>query len=158
MTWRPFGVSATIVDMRFGLPDTLTVYASGRCVSLPSVSTDNSRRWSWPNEWSAYRVPVPGAYARDLAVPLRPSTGFPVGQTSSSVSRPSSPTAKLDTELSPPFVVNRKRRSGERMTLPAPSKAFGELSWPLVGLNVPEPSPPVETRSTSSIPPFAERR
>src|SRR5712692_9425054 len=29
-TWRPFGVIATIVDMRLGLPDTFTVYRSGR--------------------------------------------------------------------------------------------------------------------------------
>ena len=69
-----------------------------------------------------------GAKASDLAVPLFPSTGFPVGSQSKSVSRPSSATAKLDTELSPPFVVNRNRRSGERITLPAPSKEFGALS------------------------------
>jgi hypothetical protein len=43
------------------------------------------------------------------------------------------------------------------MTLPAPSKAFGALSWPLVGLNSPDPAPPVATRSTSSIAPFADR-
>src|SRR5713226_1724669 len=134
--------------MRLSLPDTFTVYRSGRGVSLPSASTDHSRRWSCPSEWSAYRVLVSGAYASDLAVPLRPSTGFPVGQVERSVSRPSSPTAKLETELSPPLVVNRKRRSGERMTLAAPSNAFGALSWPLVGLNVPDPAPPVETRST----------
>ena len=54
---------------------------------------------------------------------------FPVGLTSSNVSRPSSPTVKLETELSPPLVANRKRRSGVRITLPAPSKSFGRLVW-----------------------------
>jgi hypothetical protein len=32
------------------------------------------------------------------------------------------------------------------------------LTWPLIGLNSPEPAPPVEVRSTSVIRPFAERR
>jgi hypothetical protein len=63
-----------------------------------------------------------------LAVPLLPSTGFPVGLQSTSVSPPSSFTRKLETELSPPLVVNKNRRSGVRMMLPAPSKAFGALS------------------------------
>ena len=67
-------------------------------------------------------------------VPLRPVTVCPVRLTSIRVSLPSSPTPKLDTELSPPLVVNRKRRSGLRMTLRAPSKAFGALSCPLIGL------------------------
>ena len=35
------------------------------------------------------------------------------------------------------------------MTLCASSKAFGALSWPLIGLNTPEPAPPVDIRSTS---------
>src|SRR5260370_37038040 len=98
-----------------------------------------------------------GQYASDLAVPLFPSTAFPVGLVSISVSLPWSPTAKLETELSPPFVVNRKRRSGERITLPAPSKAFGALLWPLIGLKVPDPAGAVKTRSTSVNVPFAER-
>src|SRR5260370_23699729 len=96
-------------------------------------------------------------YASDLAVPLFPSTAFPVGLTSSSVSRPSWLTLKLETQLSPPLVVNRNRRSGERITLPAPSKAFGALLWPLIGLKVPDPAAPVKTRSTSVNVPFAER-
>src|SRR5215510_15953471 len=98
-----------------------------------------------------------GRYASDLAVPLLPSVAFPVGLRSISLIRPWSPTAKLDTELSPPFVANRHLRSGERMTLPAPSNALGALSWPLIGLYVPEPFPPVATRSTSVSVPLAER-
>ena len=73
-------------------------------------------------------MPFEAAKASDLAVPLFPSTGFPVGLQSSNVSRPSAATAKLYTELSPPLVANRKCRSGDRMTLAAPSKAFGALS------------------------------
>src|SRR5215813_1052186 len=103
-------------------------------------------------------MPLEAQYARDLAVPLLPSTGFPVLLQSRRVSRPSSPTAKHETELSPPFVVNRKRRSLLRMTLPAPSKAFGALSCPLIGLKTPDPAPPVAVRSTSLISPFANRR
>src|SRR5246127_4417909 len=98
-----------------------------------------------------------GQYARDLAVPLFPSTAFPVGLVSIRVSLPWSPTAKLETELFPPFVVKRNRQSGLRMTLPAPSKELGALSWPLIGLKVPEPAPPVATRSTSVSVPLAER-
>src|ERR1700731_836888 len=99
-----------------------------------------------------------GEYASDLAVPLFPSTAFPVGLVSISLSSPWSPTAKLETELSPPFVANRNQRSGDRMTLPAPSKELGALSWPLIGLNVPEPRPPVATCSISVSVPFADRR
>src|SRR5215831_9896222 len=98
-----------------------------------------------------------GQYASDLAVPLFPSTAFPVGLLSICLSRPWSPMAKLETELSPPFVANRNLRSGERMTLPAPSKELGALSWPLIGLKVPEPAPPVATRSTSVSAPLEER-
>ena len=79
-------------------------------------------------------MPFEGEYASDLAVPLFPSTAFPVGLVSIRVSLPLSPTAKLETELSPPFVANRNLRSGERMTLAAPSKELGALSWPLIGL------------------------
>src|SRR5262245_4088640 len=103
-------------------------------------------------------MPFEDEKASDLAVQLFPSTAFPVGLRSSSFRRPSSATAKLDTELSPPFVVKRKRRSGDRITLPAPSKAFGALSWPLIGLNVPDPAPPVETRSISVSLPSSPRR
>src|SRR5215475_9164905 len=103
-------------------------------------------------------MPFEGEKASDLAVPLFPSTGLPVGLRSSSLSRPSSATAKLETELSPPFVVKRNRRSGERITLPAPSKALGALSWPLIGLNVPEPAPPVAMRSLSVRVPLADLR
>src|SRR5215471_10309357 len=110
------GEIATMVDTRLGLSWVFTVYRSGRGVSLPSPLTDISRTWSGPNECSTRSVPLEGAYASDLAVPLRPSTGFPVGLTSSSVSRPSSPTRKLETQLSPPLVVNRKRQSGVRIT------------------------------------------
>src|ERR1700747_2716823 len=98
-----------------------------------------------------------GQYARDLAVPLFPSTAFPVGLVSIRLSPPWSPTAKLETELSPPFVANSNLRSGDRMTLAAPSKEFGALACPLIGLKVPEPAPPVATRSTSVSVPFAER-
>jgi hypothetical protein len=49
------------------------------------------------------------------------------------------------------FKLFRFRRRG------APSKAFGALSWPLIGLNSPEPAPPVGMRSTSVIMPFADR-
>src|SRR5262245_40287611 len=101
-------------------------------------------------------MPLDEAYAKDLAVPLFPMTVFPVGLTSSRVRRPSLSTLKLDTELSPPFVAKRNRRSGERMTLPAPSNAFGALSWPLIGLNVPDPAPPVATRSISVRAPPAD--
>src|ERR1700745_2936033 len=98
-------------------------------------------------------MPFEGQYASDLAVPLFPSTAFPVGFVSISVSLPWSPTAKLETELFPRLLANRNCRSGERMTLPAPSKELGALSWPLIGLKVPEPAPPVATRSTSwSVP------
>src|SRR5262250_3248185 len=103
-------------------------------------------------------MPFEAEKASDLAVPLLPSTGFPVGLRSSSFSRPSSATAKLDTELSPPFVVKRKRRSGERISLPAPSKALGALSWPLIRLYVPDPAPHVETRSISLSLPSSPRR
>src|ERR1700739_2675279 len=102
-------------------------------------------------------MPLEGEYASDLAVPLFPSTAFPVGFVSIGLSRPCSPTAKLDTDLPPPFVQNRNLRSGERMTLPAPSKELGALSCPLIGLKVPEPAPPVTTRSTSVRVPLAER-
>src|SRR6185436_4076280 len=99
-----------------------------------------------------------GECASDFAVPLFPSTAFPLGLVSISVSLPWSPTAKLETELSPPLVANRNLRSGERMTLLAPSKELGALSWPLIGLNVPEPRPPVAIRSISVRVPFADRR
>lgn len=56
---------------------------------------------------------------------------------SNNVSRPSLSTLKLETELSPPLVVKRNRQSGLSTTLPAPSKAFGALSCPLIGLKVP---------------------
>src|SRR6266702_4383831 len=98
-----------------------------------------------------------GEYASDLAVPLFPSTAVPVGLVSISVSLPWSPTAKLETELSSPFVANRNLRSDDRMTLLAPSKELGALSWPLIGLKVPEPAPPVATRSTSLSEVLAER-
>src|SRR5215472_14351319 len=98
-----------------------------------------------------------GEYASDLAVPLFPFTALPVGLVSIRLSLPLSPTAKLETELSPPFVANRHLRSGERITLAAPSKELGALSWPLIGLKVPEPAPPVATRSTSVSVPLAER-
>src|SRR6476661_3427986 len=98
-----------------------------------------------------------GEYASDLAVPLFPSTSFPVGLVSISASLPWVPTAKLETELSPPFVANRNLRSGDRMTLQAPSKELGALDCPLIGLKVPEPAPPVATRSTSVSVPFADR-
>src|ERR1700745_3242165 len=97
-----------------------------------------------------------GEYANDLAVPLFPAIAFPVGLVSISLSLPWSPTAKLENELSPPFVANRNLRSGDRMTLLAPSKEFGALSWPLIGLKVPEPAPPVATRSTSVTVPFED--
>src|SRR5262249_41801442 len=135
---RPLGAATTMVDTRLGLSCVLTVYRSGRSVSLPASSTDIRRTWSGPNEWSTYRVPEAGAHASAFAVPLLPSTGFPVASAWTSVSRPLSSQRKLETELSPPFVANRKRLSGERITLAAPSNAFGALSWPLIGLNVPE--------------------
>src|SRR5580704_9539433 len=103
-------------------------------------------------------MPLDGEYASDLAVPLFPSTAFPVGLVSIRVSLPWSSTLKLETELSPPFVANRYLRSGEMMTLPAPSKELGALTWPLMGLNVPDPAPPVATLSTSVSVPFADRR
>src|SRR5215510_853931 len=103
-------------------------------------------------------MPLEGRKASDLAVPLLPSMGFPVALTSSNASRPSLSRLKLETELSPPFVVNRYRRSAVRITLPAPSKEFGALSWPLIGLNVPEPAPPVGTRSTSVRVPLVDQR
>src|SRR5262249_1257980 len=109
-------------------------------------------------EWSTYSVERAGAYARDFAVPLLPSTGFPVGCTWTSVSPPFSPQRKLETELSPPLVVKRKRLSGERITLAAPSKEFGALSWRRIGLTGRGPRPPVAMRSTSSRTPFADRR
>jgi len=59
-------------------------------------------------------------------VPLRPSTGSPSAGVEER-ERPSSPTAKLETVLSPPLVVNNKRRSGERMTLPAPRRRLAAL-------------------------------
>src|SRR5580693_3071682 len=102
-------------------------------------------------------MPLDGEYASDLAVPLFPSTAFPVGLVSISLRLPWSPTTKLETELFPPFVTNRNFRSGERMTLAAPSKELGALSCPLMGLKVPEPAPPVETRSTSVRVPLTER-
>jgi hypothetical protein len=54
-------------------------------------------------------VLLAGAYASDFAAPLRPVTTLPVRLTSISVSLPSAPTLKLDTELSPPLVANRNR-------------------------------------------------
>src|SRR5258708_32107880 len=95
-------------------------------------------------------MPFEGEYTSDLAVPLFPSTAFPVGLVSISVSLPRSPTAKLETELSPPLVANRNLRSGDRMTLPAPSKGLGALSWPLIGLKGPQPAPPAGARSPSA--------
>src|ERR1700756_2078803 len=102
-------------------------------------------------------MPFEGEYASDLAVPLFPSIALPVGLVSISVSLPGPPPAKLEPELPPPFVANRNLRSGERITLAAPSKELGALSWPLIGLKVPEPAPPVATRSTSVSVPLAER-
>src|ERR1700739_1374119 len=61
-----------------------------------------------------------GEYASDLAVPLFPSTVFPVGLVSISLSLPWSPTAKLETELSPPFVANSNLQSGDSTTRPGP--------------------------------------
>src|SRR5262249_4125007 len=101
---RPPGATTTMVETRLGLSCVLTVYRSGRSVSLPAPSTEIRRTWSGPNEWSTYSVEEPGAYARDFAVPLLPSTGFPVGCTWTSVSPPFSPQRKLETELSPPLV------------------------------------------------------
>src|SRR6202040_2876541 len=97
-----------------------------------------------------------GEYGSHFAVPLFPCTALPVGLVSISVSLPWSPTLKLEAELSPPFVANRNRLSAERITLPAPSKAFGALSWLLIGLYTPEPAPPVATRSTSVSVPFVD--
>src|SRR5262245_17135818 len=99
-----------------------------------------------------------GEYASDLAVPLFPFTALPVGLVSIRLSLPWPSTAKLETELSPPFAANRNLRSGEGMTLAAPSTALGALSWPLIGLKVPEPAPLVATRSTSVSVPLGERR
>src|SRR5262249_55991501 len=110
-----------MVATRLGLSCVLTVYRSDRAVSLPASSTDIKRTWSGPNEWSTYRVLEAGAYASDFAVPLLPSTGFPVGHAWTSVSRPLSSQRKLETGVSPPFVADRKRLSGERITLAAPS-------------------------------------
>src|SRR5262249_11358166 len=76
---RPFGTTTTMVDTRLGLWCVLTVYRSVRTVSLPASSTDIRRTWSGPNEWSTYSVEEAGAYESDFAVPLLPSTGFPVG-------------------------------------------------------------------------------
>src|SRR5713101_2308660 len=111
-------------------------------------------------------MPVEAEQHSDLQVPLFDGTpgrnsgsgaAFPDGLTSTCVRLPSSPTRKLETELSPALVVNKNRRSGIRITLPAPSKSFGALSWPLIGLKVPDPAAPVKTRSTSVSVPFAER-
>ena len=146
-------VSAAIVATRLGLSMVFTVNRSGRAVRVPSSSTDISRRWSGPNACSTYNVRWETAYANALAVPLLLSTTLPVRFASSSTSLPSVLTAKLETELSPPLVANRNRRSFVRMTLFAPSKAFGALASPLTGLNGPEPAPPVRTRSTSVIVP-----
>src|ERR1700740_2786019 len=97
-----------------------------------------------------------GEYASDFAVPLFPSIAFPVVLLSISLSLPWSPTAKLETELSPPLVANRNLRSGDRMTLDAPSNALGALSCLLIGLYVPDPARPVATRSPSGSVPLAE--
>ena len=64
------GETTTIVVTRLGLSWVFAVYRSGRGVSLPSVSTDMSRRWSGPNECSTNSMPFEGAQASDLAVPL----------------------------------------------------------------------------------------
>ena len=124
---------------------------------LALASTDISRRWSGPNECKDEERAARRSICERFGGAAPSFHGLPVGLTSTSVSRPSSPTRKLETELSPPFVANRKRRSGVRMTLPAPSNALGALSWPLIGLNSPEPAPPVLMRSTSVIAPFADR-
>src|ERR1700747_2986835 len=98
-------------------------------------------------------MPLDGEYASDLAVPLFPSTAFPVGLVSISLSLPWSPPAKLEAELSPPFVANNNLRSGDRMTLPAPSKEFGALACPLIGFEIPEHAPAGGTRAPSvSVP------
>src|ERR1700745_3055092 len=102
-------------------------------------------------------MPLDGEYASDLAVPLFPSTAFPVGLVSINLSLPWSPTAKLETELAPPFVANRNLRSGDRMTLPAPSKELGALDCPLIGLKVPEPAPPGAAPSHSGSVSVGER-
>src|ERR1700739_2347773 len=103
-------------------------------------------------------MPLDGEYASDLAVPRFPSTAFPLGLVSIRLSSPWSPTAKLETELSPPFVAKRNLRSGDKMTLAAPSKELGALDCPLIVLKVPDPAPPVATRSPSVSVPFADRR
>src|SRR5258708_1255387 len=98
-----------------------------------------------------------GEYASDLAVPLFPSIALPVGLVSIGVSLPWAPTAKLETELSPPFVANRNLRSAEGMPIPPPQKELGALSRPRFGLKAPKPAPPVATRSTSVSVPLADR-
>src|SRR5262249_34398632 len=72
----PSGESTAMVGTRSVFSCVLTVYRSGRNVSLPSRSTDISRRWSGPNECNTNSVPLEVAYASDLAVPLFPLTAF----------------------------------------------------------------------------------
>jgi hypothetical protein len=55
-----------MVATRFGLVCVLTVYRSGRAVSVPSASTDMSRRWSGPNECSTKSVPLAGTAVEAL--------------------------------------------------------------------------------------------
>jgi hypothetical protein len=76
--------------------------------------------------------------------------------TSTNLRRPSSPTAKLDTELSLAFVANKKRQSGSQSRR-APSNGFGVLSLLTMGLYPPDPAPSVAMRSDSVIVPFAAR-
>src|SRR5262245_4163094 len=57
---RPFGATTTMVDTRLGLSWVLTVYRSGRSVSLPAPSTDIRRTWSGPNEWRTESVEEQG--------------------------------------------------------------------------------------------------
>jgi hypothetical protein len=60
-----------------------------------------------PNECRTDNMLFEGRSARDLAVPLFPSTAFLVGFMSNNVSRPSLSTLKLETELPPRLVVKR---------------------------------------------------
>jgi hypothetical protein len=118
----PLGESTGMVGTRSVLSFVFPVCRSWRGLRLPSSSTDIDRRWSGPNECSTNNMPFEGRSARDLAVPLFPSTAFPVGFMSNNVSRPSLSTLKLETELSPPLVVRRNRQSGLRMTLAPPQR------------------------------------
>jgi len=122
------GESTTMVDTRLGLSCVLTVYRSGRAVSLPSPSTDISRTWSGPKECKHVKHAFRGGIGQGLGGAAPPLDG--VSRGTDIQQRQPSIFAHGEAGDGVVAAVRRKQKLSirDRMTLPAPSKAFGALS------------------------------